>query len=270
MLIAYILVLQQTAITGVVRDSVRLEPVAFANVEAVDQHGVRGEARTDELGVFVLQVADEPVLLTVASLGFKTWTRTVAPTSFRGLEVLLLPRPIDLEGFDVAAGATRADPLSARPDAFVIDSVLIAGLPQVLETDVLRALTLSPAASATSDFTAVPFIRGSTAEGTPVLLDGVRLFNPFDLAGFLSAVNAEAVSHVTLVPGGGTAALRQGSLSGAMEITTRDGARDRVRYNAAIGLASSRLSVEGPLGRSTSFLVDGRRTYVDVLTGSGL
>ena len=33
-----------------------------------------------------------------------------------------------------------------------------------------------------------------------------------------------------------------------------------------MGLASSRLTVEGPLGSNTSYLVDGRRTYIDLLT----
>ncbi len=34
----------------------------------------------------------------------------------------------------------------------------------------------------------------------------------------------------------------------------------------AVGLASSLLSVEGPIGGSASYLVDGRRTYIDLLT----
>ena len=112
----------------------------------------------------------------------------------------------------------------------------------------------------------VPYVRGGTSDGTPVLLDGVRLFNPFHLGGFFSAVNPEAVDHAALLPSSGAGAQHVGSLSGAIEISTRDGARDRHRVAGAVGLVSSRLSVEGPIGGGTSYLVDGRHTYIDVFT----
>ena len=171
-----------------------------------------------------------------------------------------------LEGIEVAVSGRAGDPLSLSRDAFVIDSVLIRSLPVILETDVLRATAVSPSASAASDYTAVPFIRGGASDGTPVLLDGVRLFNAFHLGGFVSAINAEVVERATVLPGSGGDALPIGSLSGAINITTRDGSRDRARMAGSLGLASSRLSVEGPVGESVSYLLSGRRTYIDGFT----
>jgi len=112
----------------------------------------------------------------------------------------------------------------------------------------------------------VPFVRGGTSDGTPVLLDGVRLFNAFHLGGLFSAVNAEVVERATLLAGSGGDGFAIGSLSGAIDIATRDGSRERMRTSGALGAASSRLSVEGPAGESVSYLVDGRRTWIDGLT----
>ena len=262
--------LQQATLTGVVRDSADLEPVAFAEVTVTRLGGeaVAGSAVSDRYGGFVVRgvPAAGPVRVGVTAFGYSVWARTYEAVPSGPVRVLLSPAPIGLEELEVIAGRRAGDPLSVSHDAFVIDSVVLRSLPAILETDVLRATVLSPSASASSDYVSVPFIRGGTSDGTPVLLDGVRLFNPFHMGGFVSAVNAEVVERATLLAGAGGDGLAIGSLSGAIDIATRDGSRDRMRTSGALGLASARLSVEGPAGESASYLVSGRRTWIDGLT----
>ena len=256
-------------LTGVVRDNTSLEPIAFAEV-AVSPTGAAGGSATglsDRYGAFAIPNASVGSVRIVASaFGYAEWARDYDQLPTGPIEILLAPAPIVLDSLGVEAGGRAGDPISVSRDAFVVDPAMIRAMPTVLETDVLRVMAISPSASAPSDFVSVPYVRGGTSEGTPVLLDGVRLFNPFHLGGFFSAVNAEAVDHATLLPSSGAGAQHIGSLSGAIEIATRDGARDRHRVAGAVGLASSRLTLEGPLGGGTSYLVDGRRTYVDMLT----
>lgn len=262
--------LQQAALTGVVRDSIDLEPIAFARVTVtpVADEAPGRSAVSDRFGAFV--IPDVPtaggVRIEVSAFGYTVWAHTYEAIPSDPVRVLLRPAPISLEGIEVVAGGRAGDPLSLSRDAFVIDSVLLRSLPTILEKDVLSATSVSASASASSDHVSVPFIRGGTSDGTPVLLDGVRLFNPFHLGGFLSAVNAEVVERVTLWAGSGREGLAIGSLSGAIDIATRDGSRDRMRMSGALGAASARLSVEGPVGESVSYLVDGRRTWIDGLT----
>jgi len=261
---------QQAALTGVVRDSVDLEPVAFAQVTvaAVGGQAVKASVVADRHGAFVVPglPGTGRVRVEAGAYGYAVWTGTYEAVPSEPILVLLRPAPIGLEGVDVTVSGRAGDPLSLSRDAFVVDSVLIRSLPTILETDVLRAIQVSPAASAASDYTSVPFIRGGTSDGTPVLLDGVRLFNAVHLGGFVSAINAEAVERATLLTASGGNALATGSLSGAIDIATRDGARDRRRMAGSVGLASSRLSVEGPIGENTSYMVDGRRTYIEGFT----
>ena len=262
--------LQQTTLTGVVRDSVDLEPVAFARV-TVTPAGVeapRSSAASDRFGAFVVprvSVAG-PVRVEVGAFGYAVWTRTYDAPPDDPIRVLLGPAPFGMEGLEVAVSGRAGDPISLSGDAFVVDSVLIRSLPPVLETDVLRAIGFSPSASAASDYASVPLIRGGTSEGTPVLLDGVRLFNAFHVGGFVSAVNAEVVERATLLTGSGGEGFAVGSLSGAIDIATRDGSRDRMRTAGSLGLASARFAIEGPIGEKASYLLDGRRTYIDGAT----
>ena len=199
-----------------------------------------------------------PVRIEANAFGYAEWARDYAELPDSPVRILLAPEPIVLDSLGVKAGGRAGDPISVSRDAFVVDPAMIRAIPTVLENDVLRALAISP--SAPSDFVSVPYVCGGTSEGTPVMLDGVRLFNPFHLGGFLSAVNAEAVDHVALklMPGAGAGTQYIGSLSGAIEIGTRDGARDRHTVAGAVGLASLQATVEGPLGGSMSYLVDGR------------
>ena len=260
----------QAVVRGVVRDRTSLEPVTYALV-TIDARGagpVR-EAVTDLYGAFVVAnvAAAEPTLVRVEALGYSAWEMEYGSGELPadGLRVLLVNAPIELEGIEVA-GRRVGDPLSVGTGIYMMDAELVRAQPVVLETDVLRATVLSPSASASSDWVSVPFIRGGSAEGTPVRLDGVRLFNPFHVGGFVAALNAEAVKSVALVTGSSVGALSTGSLSGAIDIATRDGARDRFHTSGSLGLASARLTAEGPVGESMSFLVDGRRTYIDLLT----
>ena len=262
--------LQQVTLAGVVRDSVDLEPVAFALVTVAPSGGeaVAGYGVSDRFGAFVVPAVrgDGRVHVEVSAFGYAAWARTYEGVPSDPVRVLLSPAPIALEGLDVIAGGRAGDPLSLSRDAFVIDSALLRGLPTIVETDVLRAIAVSPSASASSDYMSVPFVRGGASDGTPVLLDGVRLFNAFHLGGFVSAINPEAVERATLLAGSGGEGLAIGSLSGAIDMATRDGSRDRMRMGGALGALSSRLSIEGPVGESVSFLVDGRRTWIDGFT----
>ena len=261
------LVLQQSSFIGVVRDSTNSEPVAFARVTVTDEEtGVR-ETVADRFGAFVL-AGLEPgeAAVEVRALGYKLWRGEYRELPTAAVRVLLQRSPVPLDSIVVGAEIRAGNPLSASRGAFLIDSALVRVQPVILETDVLRSTLISPSASAPSDWVSVPYVRGGASYGTPVLLDGVRLFNPFHVGGFLSAFNAEAISRVTLLTGSSGDAQSIGSLSGAIDIATRDGDRERRRIGGSLGIASTRLSVEGPIGRSVSYLVDARRTYIDLVT----
>ena len=260
---------QQVTAVGVVRDSTTLEPVAFASVAVMSSaDGESADGIADRFGAFAIPGAPAGrVRVEAGAFGYAPWIREYEELPTQPIRILMQPAPFTLDALSVVAGGRVGDPIAVSRDAFVVDAKLIRALPPVVETDVLRAISMSPSASAPSDFVSVPYVRGGTSEGTPVMLDGVRLFNPFHLGGFFSAVNAEAVDHATLLPSSGAGGQHVGSLSGAIEIATRDGTRERHRVTGAIGLASTRLSVEGPVGRSASYMVDGRRTYIDLLTG---
>ncbi|MCY3943297.1 MAG: TonB-dependent receptor [Gemmatimonadetes bacterium] len=250
-------------LTGVVRDSVHLEPVAFARVTVTPVGGEKtlASAVSDRYGAFVVPAlpAFEPVRVEVRTLGY-AWTVIYNALPAKPVRALLRPSPIGLEALDVLGSGRPGNPLPSFRDGFVVDTALLRSLPAMLDTDVGRATASSPSMSAPSDFTSLPYLRGGSSHGTPVLLDGVRLFKPFHFGGFISAINPEVVKSATVLAGPGADQLAIGSLSGAIDIATRDGSRDRRRTAGSLGLVSARFSVEGPVGTRASYLVGARRT----------
>lgn len=263
--------LQQVVVTGVVRDSVALTPLEYARVTVASADGGRiATGVTDRYGTFVVPgvaASGEGVRVTITLAGYALWERAFDALSEDPVVVLLAAVPVELGGLKVAGGGTRpGDPLSGIPDGYVVDRKMVHTVPAVFEADVLRAAELSPAASSPSDFTSVPYMRGVPAYGTPVTLDGVRVFNPFRLAGLFSSLPPEFVNKLEVVPGFAGEGIGAGSLSGVMKASTRDGSRGRRRVAAAIGVASANATIEGPLGRNSSYLAIGRRSYLDMYT----
>lgn len=133
------------------------------------------------------------------------------------------------------------------------------------EADIFRALQMLPGVLTSSQISSGLFIRGGSPDQNLVLLDGMTIYNPTHLFGFISAFNNDAVKDVDLIKGGFPAEFG-GRMSAVLNITQKDGNRDHVEGLVGVGLISSRLSVQGPIGNG-SWFIGGRRTYLDLLLG---
>ena len=92
------------------------------------------------------------------------------------------------------------------------------------------------------------------------------MYNASHLFGFFSVFNADAIKNVSLTKGG-MPANYGGRLASVLDITMKDGNYKSFHADGGIGLIASRLTLQGPIKEDTaSFILSGRRTYIDVLT----
>ncbi len=143
---------------------------------------------------------------------------------------------------------------------------LIKKAPALLgETDVLKVLQLLPGVKAGGEGQNGLYIRGGSLDQNLILLDGVPVYNVSHLGGFFSVFNGDAIRNVTLTKGGFPARYG-GRLSSVIEIDMKEGNMKEFNGEGGIGLISSRLTLEGPVWKDKiSFLVSGRRTYLDLI-----
>jgi hypothetical protein len=134
------------------------------------------------------------------------------------------------------------------------------------EKDIIKAIQLLPGVQSGSEGSTGYYVRGGGADQNLILLDGITIYNVSHLFGFLSLFPPEAVKTVDLVKGGFPARYA-GRLSSVLDIKLKDGNKHKLITNYSIGLIASKVSVEGPIKKGkSSFIVTGRRSYLDVLT----
>jgi hypothetical protein len=133
------------------------------------------------------------------------------------------------------------------------------------EPDLFRALQFLPGVLSSSQISSGLFVRGGSPDQNLVLVDGATVYNPSHLFGFYSTFNTDAIKDVELVKGGFPAEYG-GRLSAVLNLTQKDGSREKVQGVGSLGLIASRLSLEGPIGNG-SWFIGGRRTYLDLVLG---
>lgn len=136
------------------------------------------------------------------------------------------------------------------------------------ETDLFRALQRLPGVSTRDDFAAELWVRGAPWEQTRISFDGLPLFNPMQALGLFSGVSPDAIGSAFLYPGVQPVSLGGGA-AGALDLRSRHGGDEPLQGTGELSLISGRLALDGAAadGRAR-WMVAGRRTYVDWLTGA--
>ncbi len=133
------------------------------------------------------------------------------------------------------------------------------------EVDVLKTLQLLPGVQSAGEGSAGFYVRGGGPDQNLVLLDDATVYNTGHLFGFFSVFNSDAIKDVTLIKGGAPANYG-GRLSSVVDVTMKEGNMKDYHAEGGIGIIASRLTLQGPIKKDKgSFMIAGRRTYIDVL-----
>ncbi|MFH1121720.1 MAG: TonB-dependent receptor [Bacteroidota bacterium] len=169
---------------------------------------------------------------------------------------------------EVVISAEKAERISesSRMSMISLPVNQIKNIPALLgEKDVFKALQLMPGVQKGSEGSSGIYVRGGGPDQNLIILDDAPVYNASHLFGFFSIFNGDALKSVELTKGGFPARYG-GRLSSVVEMTMKDGNKEKFSGEAGIGLISSRLLFEGPVVKEkASFLVSARRTYIDAL-----
>ncbi len=134
------------------------------------------------------------------------------------------------------------------------------------EVDIMKTIQFLPGVSSAGEGNTGFYVRGGGPDQNLILLDEATVYNASHLFGFFSVFNGDAVKDVKLIKGG-MPANYGGRLASVLDITMKEGNNKEYHAQGGIGVISSRLTFEGPIVKNkSSFILTGRRTYIDVLT----
>lgn len=252
----------RVSVSGYVRDSSSGESIQNASVQ-LDSGSVSAESNA--YGYYSISVPAGSVVLTFNAPGMEPHKYTLTLTGDYVLNVALAPAARSV-GQAVIRGKKGENVRSVDISSQTITSQTIKQIPAFLgEADVIKSVQLLPGVSNVGEGSTGFNVRGGGIDQNLVLMDEAPVFNSAHLFGFFSIFNPDAVKDVQLVKGG-IPANYGGRLSSTLDVRMKDGNNQKFQANGGIGTIFSRATIEGPLVKNkASFLVAGRRSYIDVL-----
>ncbi len=263
---------QYGAVAGTITDRETGEGLAGANVTLRGEAGELGTA-ADADGRFAFgRLLPGEYVLRASFLGYEPFADTleVGFGERVAVRVELGAEAAELEAVTVEE---EAPPSSAAPAGLVrLRPADLAAVPtpDLAGGDLAGLLTAQPGVVTVGDRGGQLYVRGGEPTQNLVLVDGMRLFQPFHIVGFYSAVPAEIVQTAD-VYAGGFGAQYGGRISSVVDVQTRNGSKRR--WSGALALAPFLASAraDGPLVPGlVSAVVSVRESLVERLAAAAV
>ncbi len=255
---------QKATVSGYVRDAENGETLIGATVQAI---GSNLGTTTNEYGFYSLSLEAGQYELRFSYIGFADSRRSVDLTQGnKSLNLELGIAGTDLAEIVVTATQEDRNVSDLQMSVERLDVSTLQKIPALLgEVDVLRSIQLLPGVTTVGEGAAGFNVRGGSIDQNLVILDEAPVYNSSHLFGFFSVFNPDAVKNVELYKGG-IPARYGGRLSSILDVRMREGNNKGFQAQGGVGTIFSRLALEGPIAKDkASFLVAGRRSYIDVL-----
>ncbi|MBN1596690.1 MAG: carboxypeptidase-like regulatory domain-containing protein [Bacteroidales bacterium] len=185
---------------------------------------------------------------------------------------MISPGEFDVELFEstiaidqvVITSNSDANVTSTEISIIRLDAKTINNIPLLMgEPDLMKAMTLLPGIQSAGDLASGFNVRGGSADQNLVLLDDVPVYNSNHLFGMYSVIDTRIIKNLELYKGGAPARFG-GRASSVMDVELDEGNYKKFEGNGALGIFSSKLSLQGPIKKEkSSFVIGVRMTYSD-------
>jgi hypothetical protein len=247
---------QNITISGLIRDSLSQENLVGAVIVEKSKNIF---TTCNEYGFYSIKLPKGENNIQILLLGYSKKSITINVQTDTTLNINLIPTDINLQQITVKANVPQMNWYSL-PMAKINKMPVIAG-----ETDVLKALQLTPGITSGNEGSAGLNVRGGSPDQNLFLLDGIPVYNVNHVMGYLSVFNTDALKSVNLIKGG-IPAEYHGRASAVVDIYMKEGDLNKVHGSITLGLIASKLMLEGPIVKDkSSFLFTARRSYMDIL-----
>jgi hypothetical protein len=269
LLFSYSLYSQTTsAISGTVKESGSREFITAATVVLYnhDKSKALTGTYTNKYGFYSLpKVQAGNYILNIRCIGYKEWLDTINVKSGHDLMFNVLLPVQAVEGQEITVEGEYMTGSVHTISRAEITSDFILKMPSLgAESDVLRSLQMLPGVATSSELSSGIYVRGGTPDQNLYLLDGIMIYNPTHLGGFMSTFNTNALRDVNLLKGAFPAEYG-GRLSSVLDMTMKEGSKEGYHGTVGLSLIDANATVEGPITKNSSFMFSARRFYLDLM-----
>ena len=250
-------------LNGYVRDSLSRETLIGATLQVKELS--RGVS-TNQYGYFSLTLPEGEYTLIVSFVGYFPMEQKIKLKSDLELDIYLFSKSSLSQEIVISAKKRDANVKNAQMGQIDLSMNRMRSVPVIFgEIDPLKTLQLFPGVSNAGEGNSGLYVRGGGPDQNLILLDDAVVYNTGHLFGFFSIFNGDAIKNTTLIKGG-MPAQYGGRLSSVLDISMKDGNMKKFQAEGGIGSIASRFAVQGPIVKDkSSFMISGRRTYIDAL-----
>lgn len=257
-------------ISGRIFNEVNNEPLPFSNI-FID--GTEIGATSDFDGNFIIAALKPGIYrLTVSSLGFETRVSE---------EIQITPGKTATVNIGMRESAVTLDEVTVKAQVFRKSdeapvSLRSIGLSEIENSpganrDISKVIQNLPGVAAFPGQNRNDVIvRGGASNESKFYLDDIEIPNINHFAtqgasgGTNGILNADFIRAVDFYSGA-FPANRGNALSGVFNFKQIDGNQDDLRFRGSLGASEVSLTLDGPLGENTTYILSGRRSYLNFL-----
>ena len=249
---------ERVRLSGTMTDFRTGEPVIGAAIYV--ENNTRTGVTTDASGFYSMQLPSGRSKLLIRGVGIKETQRNVMLFSDGKLDIELEEQLYSLQEIVVTAERTTGIQ-STVIGVERLQMKEIKNIPTAFgETDVIRVVMMLPGVKSVGEVGSGFNVRGGSTDQNLILFNNGTIYNPTHLFGFFSVFNPDLIKDMELYKSSIPAKFG-GRISSVLDINGREGNKKEFTGSVSLGLLTSRITLEGPIGKKTSFILGGRTTY---------
>lgn len=253
----------KATVSGYLKDSKNGESLIGVTVY---KKGSTLATSTNAYGFYSLTLPKGQDTLVLSYIGYKTVFVPLNLTGNQTINMELSEESTEIAEVTVTSEKEDKNITSLEMGVAKLDIKQIQKMPALLgEVDIIKSIQLLPGVTTVGEGASGFNVRGGNIDQNLVLMDEAPVYNSSHLFGFFSIFNPDAVKDVKLIKGG-IPAQYGGRASSVLDIRMKEGNNKKLEVNGGLGTIFSRLSIEAPIIKDkASFIIAGRRSYIDVL-----
>ncbi len=260
---------QQGVIEGRVFNASNNNPVEFATIAI---YGTSIGSISDLDGNFLFTGLDPGyVELRVSSVGYETYISE--PIQVTNAKKVFIEVPLNEANIQLDEVVVRASPFRKIEESPV--SLRRINIEEIEKSpggnrDISKVIQSFPGVAATPAQRNDVIVRGGGPSENTFYLDGIEIPNINHFAtqgasgGPVGIINADFLREVNLFSGAFPASTSD-ALSSVIELYQVDGNREKLDFRGSIGASDLALTLDGPIGDNTTYILSYRRSYLQFL-----
>lgn len=250
-------------LNGYIKDSLTGEVVSGASVK------INGQTKgilSNQFGFYSLTLAPGSYVLTFSHVSYQVKSISITLVANQTQNIEMVARSASIQEVVLYSKKRDGNITAAQLGKIDLSVGQIKSIPVLMgEVDILKTIQLLPGVRNAGEGNAGFYVRGGGPDQNLILLDDAVVYNTGHLFGFFSIFNGDAIRNLSLIKGG-MPAQYGGRLSSVLDVAMKEGNANNYQFDGGIGLIASRFSAQGPIEKGkSSFILSGRRTYIDAL-----